>query len=131
MIEAQVDPVSFVFLFQSQSDLYSGSDQGHSQREIHMLHAEVGALQKSLRISYKDAAHRLFMTEIERVKKANSAAKGFSALRKCIGKIVAEEICPPISAIDKGEFDNYILREGKWEKKPGVQERGQSGRRGT
>ena len=80
MIEARVDPVSFVFLFQSQSDLYSGSDQGHSQREIHMLHAEVEALQKSLGISYKDAAHCLFMTEIEQVKKADSAAKGFSVV---------------------------------------------------
>ena len=93
MIEARVDPVSFVLLFQSLSDLYSGSVQGHSQREIHMLHAEVEALQKSLRISYKDAAHHLFMTEIERVKKADSAAKGFSALHKHIGEIVAEEIC--------------------------------------
>lgn len=96
-----------------------------------MLHAEVEALQKTFGISYKDAAHRLFMTEIERVKKADSAAKGFSALRKRIGEIVAEEICPPISAIDKGEFDDYILREGKWERKPGEQERGQSGQRGT
>ena len=34
---------------------------------------------------------------------------------------MAEEICPPISAINKGEFDNYVLKEGKWEMKPGVQ----------
>ncbi len=96
-----------------------------------MLHAEVEELQKTLGISYKDAAHRLFMTEIERVKKADSAAAGFSALRKRIGEIVAEEICPPISAIDKGEFDNYVLKEGKWEMKPGVQYKGQSSQRGT
>ena len=61
------------------------------------------------------------MTEIKQVKKADSAAAGFSALRKHIGEIVAEEICPPISAIDKGEFDNYVFKEGKWEMKPGVQ----------
>ena len=96
-----------------------------------MLHAEVEALQKTLGISYKDAAHRLFMTEIERVKKADSAAKGYSALRKRIGDIVAEEICPPISAIDKGEFDNYFLKDGKWEHKPGAHSRDQSSRRGS
>ena len=96
-----------------------------------MLHAEVEALQQTLGISYKDAAHRLFMTEIERVKKADSAAKGFSALRKRMGDILAEEICPPISAIDKGEFDNYIFKNGKWEQKSGVQLRDQSSRRGS
>jgi hypothetical protein len=96
-----------------------------------MLHAEVEALQKTLGISYKDVAHRLFMTEIEQVKKADSAAKGFSALRKRVGEIVAEEICPPISAIDKGEFDNYVLKDGKWEQKPGAQSRDRSGRRGS
>jgi len=95
-----------------------------------MLHAEVKALQKTLGISYKDAAHRLFMTEIERVKKADSAEKGFSALRKRIGDIVAEEICPPISAIDKGEFDKYFLKDGKWEQKHGAHSKGQSSRTG-
>jgi len=95
-----------------------------------MLHAEVEALQKTLGISYKDAAHHLFMTEIEQVKKANSVAKGFSALRKRIGDIVAEEICPPISAIDKGEFDNYFLKDRKWEQKPGAQSMDHSSRRG-
>lgn len=87
-----------------------------------MLHAEVLALQKTLGISYKDAAHRLFMAEVERVKKADSAAMAFSGLRKRIGEIVAEEICPPISAIDKGEFDGYVFKEGKWERKSGVQD---------
>jgi hypothetical protein len=32
------------------------------------LHAEVKALQQRLGISYKDASHRLYMTEIEKLK---------------------------------------------------------------
>jgi hypothetical protein len=91
--------------------------QGPSQRELFLLHAEVEALQTTLGISYKDAAHRLFMAEVERVQKADSAAKAFGALRRRMDDILSEEIFPPISAIDKGEFDNYILRNGKWEMK--------------
>lgn len=94
-------------------------DQGHSQRELHMLHAEVKALQETLGISYKDAAHRLFMTEVERVKKADSAAKAYSAVRMQIQDTVMEEILPAVSAIDKGEFDDYLFIDGKWEKKAG------------
>jgi hypothetical protein len=82
-----------------------------------MLHAEVKALQATLGISYKDAVHRLFMAETERVKKADSAAKAFSALRKQIRDTINEEILPAISAIDKGEFDDYILTDGEWKKK--------------
>lgn len=93
--------------------------QGLSQRELHLLHAEVKALQATLGISYKDAAHRLFMAETERVKKADSAAKGFSAIRKQIRNTINEEILPAISSIDKGEFDDYILIDGEWKRKRG------------
>ena len=82
-----------------------------------MLHAEVRALQDTLGISYKDAVHRLFMAEIERVKKADSAAKGFSALRDQIRNTINEELLPAISAVDKGEFDGYIFIDGKWKMK--------------
>jgi len=91
--------------------------QGPSQRELFLLYAEVEALQTTLGIGYKDAAHRLFMAEVERVQKADSAAKAFGALRRCMDDILSEEIFPPISAIDKGEFDNYIFKDGKWEMK--------------
>ncbi|KIL54925.1 hypothetical protein M378DRAFT_182373 [Amanita muscaria Koide BX008] len=39
-----------------------------TQRELLGLHAEVKALQERLGISYKDASHRLYMTEIEKLK---------------------------------------------------------------
>lgn len=85
-----------------------------------MLHAEIRALQETLGISYKDAAHRLFMTEVERLKKADAAAKSFASIRSQMDNLVAEDICPPISAIDKGEFDEYVLKDGRWQKKEQV-----------
>jgi predicted phosphohydrolase len=76
---------------------------------------EIQALAQKLGLSYKDAAHRLYMAEIERLKMADSAAKSFSALKHRMDKIVSHELYPPISAIDAGEFDNYILKDGHWE----------------
>jgi len=94
----------------------SDSDQlkGHSEREHHLLHAEVKTLQETLGISYKDAAHRLFLAEVERVKKANSAEKSFAAIRRSLESLVTSNILPPIQAIDKGEMDEYVWMDGKW-----------------
>jgi len=64
------------------------------------------------------------MAEVEQVKKASSAAKSFSGLRKRIGDLVAEEIYPPINAIDKGEFNKFIFKDGKWESQSDGQESG-------
>jgi len=49
--------------------------QGLSKREMHALHVEVTAMQDRLGISYKDAAHRLYMAEIEKLKVLNHAHK--------------------------------------------------------
>ena len=65
-------------------------------------------------ISYKDAAHRLFMAEVERVKKADSATKSFAAIRQRLQSMVTSDIIPPINAIDKGELDEYQWKDGKW-----------------
>lgn len=44
------------------------------------MHAEVKSLQQTLGISYKDAAHRLFMAEVERLKVVDSASNRFRDL---------------------------------------------------
>ena len=54
---------------------------------------------------------------MERVQKADSASKAFAAIRTQMDDLVNEEICPPITSIDQGEFDEFISRSGKWEKK--------------
>jgi hypothetical protein len=59
------DPVSSLSLSVSH---YSRPLQPLTQRELLGLHAEVKALQERLGISYKDASHRLYMTEIEKLK---------------------------------------------------------------
>jgi hypothetical protein len=74
----------------------------------------VKALQDTLGISYKDAAHRLFMAEAERVKKADSAEKSFAAIRRSLQALVISDILPPIEAIDKGKLDEYMWKDGKW-----------------
>lgn len=119
LVEQRVDPVRLNIELPSVGLTLV---QGPSQRELHMLHAEVKALQATLGISYKDAAHRLFMAETERVMKADSAAKAFSALRTKLKDTINEDVMPAISAIDKGEFDDYILADGKWKKKRGAPE---------
>jgi hypothetical protein len=71
-------------------------------------------MQDTLGISYKDAAHRLFLAEVERVKKADSAEKSFAAIRQSLQSLVTSDIIPPIEAIDKGKLDKYIWKNGKW-----------------
>ena len=44
------------------------------------LHAEIVALRDSLGITYKDASHRLYMTEWEKVKTDERTNKAFSIL---------------------------------------------------
>lgn len=113
VVEARVDPVSsFAQVLCSDSN----HRKGHSERERYLLHAEVKALQKTLGISYKDAAHRLFSAEVERVKKADSASKSFAAIRRSLQSVVTSDILPPIQAIDKGQLDEYMWTNGKWVK---------------
>ena len=54
------------------------------------------------------------MAEVERVKKADSAEKSFAAIRLSLQSLVTSDIIPPINAIDKGELDDYIWRNGQW-----------------
>ena len=74
-IEARVDPVRIFNIFPSLNFVLT--QQGPSQQALLILHAKIQALQSKLGISYKDAAHRLFMTEVERVKQADSGVKTF------------------------------------------------------
>ncbi|KAH9486125.1 hypothetical protein JR316_0000189 [Psilocybe cubensis] len=50
------------------------------------LHAEVCSLQQRLGISYKDAAHRLYLAEVEKLQLANTHRKALGALDRHIRK---------------------------------------------
>ncbi|KAF8811434.1 hypothetical protein BYT27DRAFT_7089498 [Phlegmacium glaucopus] len=54
---------------------------GTSDRERLSAHAEVLALQERLGLSYKDAAHRLYMAELERMKSDERMYKAFANLQ--------------------------------------------------
>ncbi|KAF8802330.1 hypothetical protein BYT27DRAFT_7261112 [Phlegmacium glaucopus] len=86
-------------------------DPSLTEQEASLLHVEIQALAQKLGLSYKDAAHRLYMAEIERLKMADSAAKSFSALKHRMDKIVSHELYPPISAIDGIKHETFSHRK--------------------
>jgi hypothetical protein len=75
-------------------------------------YAEVKALQKQLGLSYKDAAHRLYMAELESIRKSHSAAQYLDHLQGRVDAIMIEDVLPAILAIDQGKFDNVSWRNG-------------------
>lgn len=78
--------------------------QDLTDRERLTLHAEVKALQARLGISYKDAAHRLYMAEVEKLNVNKRAHKALSTLRSHVElSLKGEDMCPPKG--DRQEVD--------------------------
>jgi hypothetical protein len=69
------------------------------------LHSKIIALTQRLGISYKDACHRLYMAEIERLKMADSAAKSFAMIKERIDNMIINDIAPLVDQIDKWAFE--------------------------
>ena len=67
-----------------------------------MAHSEDLVLQERLGISYKDAAHRLYMAKLERVKRDKMMYKAFTSLEKSMKKTL-EMAFKSISNIDGTE----------------------------
>jgi hypothetical protein len=67
------------------------------------VHADVLALQARWGLSYKDAAHRLYMAEIEKLRSQRKATYSCREIRKRIDKIVTHEIAPVLAKIDGAE----------------------------
>jgi hypothetical protein len=53
-----------------------------TDRELLGCHAEVKALQNHLGTSYKDASHRLYMTEVEKLEQQAINLKTYSTLKE-------------------------------------------------
>jgi hypothetical protein len=68
-----------------------------THRELLNLHAEIKAMQARLGISYKDASHRLYLAEWERIKVEDNAYKAFLALK--------EETAAAIKTFEQRLFD--------------------------
>jgi hypothetical protein len=79
--------------------------QASSDRERVSAHGEVIALQETLGISYKDAAHRLYMAELEKVKAHEKMAKSFANLQKSVDTTL-EMAYKAINEIERNSIDN-------------------------
>jgi hypothetical protein len=58
------------------------------------------AMRDRLGLSYQEAAHRLFMTEVEKFRIQKEAENGFRALRQRLDKTITLEICPALEKLD-------------------------------
>jgi hypothetical protein len=53
-----------------------------TDRELLSCHAEVKALQHQLGTSYKDASHRLYMAEVEKLEQQDVTLKTYATLKE-------------------------------------------------
>jgi hypothetical protein len=74
--------------------------QGLTERELLLLHAEVKALQGRYGLSYKDAAHRLYHSEVQKLSMANRAYQEMKEIRNHADEKIVEEIERNIASID-------------------------------
>jgi hypothetical protein len=56
--------------------------QDLTDRELLSCHAEVKALQDQLGTSYKDASHRLYMAEVEKLEQQDITLKTYATLKE-------------------------------------------------
>lgn len=75
--------------------------QYHSDREVLALHAEILALQARFGLSYKDAAHRLYMAEIAKLGAEQQALNAMESVLERIDSTITQEIGPAINQIDE------------------------------
>lgn len=52
-------------------------------------------------MSYQEAAHRLFMNEVEKFRIQKEAENGFRAIRQRLDKTIKLEICPAMQKVDE------------------------------
>jgi hypothetical protein len=72
------------------------------------MHADILALQEHLGTSYKDAANRLHLAALERLKAERGMAKGLTLLRERADQTVFQDIYPVVMAIDRGDLDKNV-----------------------
>ncbi|KAM6500777.1 hypothetical protein JOM56_003791 [Amanita muscaria] len=84
------------------------TDPPLTDRECLSLHAEVKAMQERLGISYKDATHRLYMAEVEKLKADQNAHKAFVNLKSRTHDALIK-FNNHLSAIDNRETSGVLL----------------------
>jgi len=54
-------------------------------------------------LSYKDATHRLYLAEVEKLRVETKAESGFSGIRERIDKTIEQEIVDVLANMDSSE----------------------------
>jgi hypothetical protein len=75
--------------------------QSLTERELLVLHAEIKALQHQHGLSYKDAAHRLYHSEVQKLRVEDEACKAISGLRQQVDMLITDDISSQITSIDE------------------------------
>ena len=78
------------------------------------LLAEAKALQQHYGISLKDACHCLYMMETAKLDTINVAEKTMAVIHSCLNQTRGHETLAPITLINKGAFNDYVLPHSKW-----------------
>ena len=68
-------------------------------------------MQARLGISYKDAAHHLYMTEVAKINTEKQAKQAMAKIWEQIDYTIINNIYPPLTKIDSGELDSTIGSE--------------------
>lgn len=82
-------------------------------REWLDLHAEVLALQNQYGISYKDAANRLYLSEVARFKALERGRRAISSIRQRIDRLLDNEILPAMKEMQRLGNEGGTLASGK------------------
>jgi len=75
--------------------------QLHSDREALYLHGQILSMQERLGLSYKDAAHRLYLAEVARLEVEQEAMNGIEGIQERVDNAIFNEIIPVINYIDQ------------------------------
>jgi hypothetical protein len=86
--------------------------QFQSDREALNLHAEIIAMQSRWGLSYKDAAHRLYLAELEKMRAYKEAENAMIRISGQIDKIIGHEINPAIHYIDHLQSNSGTQESG-------------------
>jgi hypothetical protein len=74
------------------------------------MHEEVLAMQRRYGITYKDAAHRLFLMEVATVQQTHSAMSALDNIQDRIRRVVEMGISNPIAQIDRTDAIDLNLK---------------------
>jgi hypothetical protein len=71
-----------------------------------IIHAEVKALQVKYGLSYKDAAHRLYYSEVKKLQVEDNAYKSMNEMLDYIDSSIVQDLQQKLNAIDGHVIEN-------------------------